>query len=47
MEKPLHGMSMKINWGKGIATSLRAQGLMKDYPGVAGDPEAEMQYIEN
>lgn len=40
-------MSMRINWGKGISTLIRNNGLMVDYQGVVGDSDVEMQYIEN
>ncbi len=46
-ESLLCGMSMRINWGKGISNVIRAAGLMVDYHGVVGDPDVEMQYIEN
>ena len=46
-EQLLEGMSMRINWGKGINAIIRNNGLMIDYKGVSGDQELEMQYVEN
>jgi U2-associated protein SR140 len=36
-EKVLKGNSMKISWGKGIASVLRKEGMLKEYSGVIGD----------
>lgn len=41
-EQLLDGMSMRINWGKGINSIIRNNGLMADYKGVPGDQDLEM-----
>ena len=46
-EQVICGMAMRLNWGKGISQQLRGNGLLVDYQGLIGDPELEMQYIEN
>eukprot|EP00347_Sterkiella_histriomuscorum_P020531 403337449 len=46
-EHLLDGMSMRINWGKGINSIIRNNGLLVDYQGVVGDQDLEMQYVEN
>ena len=46
-EKHLLGMGLKLVWGKGIPIVIKSRGMLEDYTGVAGDPELEMQYIEN
>ena len=40
-------MGMKLCWGKEIPKQLRALGMLLDYYGVIGDPELEMQFVEN
>ena len=46
-EKHLLGIGLKLVWGKGIPIVIKSRGMLEDYTGVAGDPELEMQYIEN
>jgi|LauGreDrversion4_2_1035121.scaffolds.fasta_scaffold673947_2 hypothetical protein len=38
---------MRICWAKGLSNQIRAQGWMADYNGVMGDPELEMNYVED
>ena len=36
---------MKVSWGKGLASLLKSQNVLKDYEGVS-DTDLEMSYIE-
>ena len=46
-EKYLLGMGLKLCWGKGIPALLKAKGMFRDYEGIQGDSDLEMQFIEN
>ena len=46
-EKHLLGMGLKLVWGKGIPQVTKSKGMLRDYQGVLGDPDLEMQYIES